>query len=558
MSSEDTDPAAGGIGGSKDDTSTTAATEQQQQQQQQQLTPQLKILVGEENDGSTAMPTITPSPPDGVSLASASDASKSRKRSSCQSSEEEDGAAAAAGGSVVLGDVDTAVERGGDIVDKVDRVAMASPEGETKEDQQDQEGTSVGVANNVAADSTAAVASTLEATHLEGGGEDGPTDPAAKRPRVGSSSDAAAVARAANGGAEDNDMKSISSTKKSDDEWTRGGLESDEGDDVMSVETFDFCSADSEYDDDDDNHEGTNNNENLSRPFDAKLVVQGIQRGEPVLEQVDGRHVVLVVGKTGTGKSTLIQAIAGRTLRETTHTCGIVRDNEITVDKIVYEAVDPLVGFEIGHGKTSKTASIGCYHAPPFVDKREDAGLLYVDSPGFEDTNGQEADISTSVMLSEVAKRCRSLRFVIMISYVSLLEDRGGAMRSVLRLIRSFAKDFYEEKQSFMFLFTHSNEIAGVPDSIEGARSCVEKEVVSLVGTDIAKQSGRHACFYYLLSAIPLTFLSFKLTRFVCSMERRTRTRRLYLKSSASVSGRHGHLPMCSCRSEQMQISLLR
>jgi len=365
-------------------------------------------------------------------------------------------------------------------VDKVDGVAMASPKGGMKEDQQEQEGTYVGAANNVAADSTAAVAIALEATHLEGAGEDGLSDPAAKRPRVGSSSDAAAVARAPNGDAEDDDMKSISSSKKSDDEWTRGGLGSDGGDDMMSVETFDFSSADSECG---DGHEGTNtsNNGNLSRPFDAKLVVQGIERGEPVLDKVDGRDVVLVVGKTGTGKSTLIQAIAGRTLQETKHTCGIVRGNEITVDKIVYEAVDPLVGFEIGHGKTSKTASIGCYDAPPCVDKAEGAGLLYVDSPGFEDTNGQEADIATSVMLSEVAKRCRSLRFVIMISYVSLLEDRGGAMRSVLRLIRSFAKDFYEEKKSFMFLFTHSNEIAGVPDSIEGARSCVEKEVIRML-----------------------------------------------------------------------------
>ena len=107
------------------------------------------------------------------------------------------------------------------------------------------------------------------------------------------------------------------------------------------------------------------------------------------------------------------------------------------------------------------------------------SNLVYVDSPGFEDTNGQEADIATSVMLSQVAKRCRSLRFVIMISFVTLLEDRGGAMRSVMRLIRSFTKEFKDERQSFLFLFTHSNEVMGVPDSIEGAKTHLQNELVS-------------------------------------------------------------------------------
>lgn len=82
-------------------------------------------------------------------------------------------------------------------------------------------------------------------------------------------------------------------------------------------------------------------------------------------------------------------------------------------------------------------------------------------------------------MLNQVAKRCRSLRFIVMISYVSLLEDQEGAMRSVLRLIRSFPKEFDKEKQSFLFLFSHSNEIVGVPDSIEGAKSCLQNKIVS-------------------------------------------------------------------------------
>ncbi len=176
----------------------------------------------------------------------------------------------------------------------------------------------------------------------------------------------------------------------------------------------------------------------------------------------------------------MIQAIAGRKIQETEYECEISQgDGFATATKVVYEAVDPIPGFKIGHAKVSKTMNIACFDPCRGIDNGESSRLLFVDSPGFEDTKGHEADIATSIMLSEVAKRCRSLRFVIMISYVSLLEDRGGSMRAVLRLIRNFAKDFSTEKQSFLFLFTHSNEIAGVPDTIEGAEKCLHDEIVS-------------------------------------------------------------------------------
>ena len=259
-----------------------------------------------------------------------------------------------------------------------------------------------------------------------------------------------------------------------------------DGDDVYSVksiDSFDFDSSESETEED---HDSLSQTKTTFKRFDANLIVESIQYGESVLEVVKGKDIVLIVGKTGTGKSTLIQAIAGRKFHEVEHLYTIRKRSECTdaAKKIVYEAIDPLPGFEIGHAKASKTTTFACFNKSSFKSGSGN-DLLFVDSPGFEDTGGQEADIATSVMLSQFAKYCHSLRFIIMISYVSLLEDRGGSMRSVLRLIRSFTKDFNQEKKSFMFLFTHSNEIAGVPDSIEGAKTSVKNEIVSLFLTNL-------------------------------------------------------------------------
>jgi energy-coupling factor transporter ATP-binding protein EcfA2 len=213
-----------------------------------------------------------------------------------------------------------------------------------------------------------------------------------------------------------------------------------------------------------------------SRPFNMKLLRDSIENGGPTLERVRGKDVVLIIGKTGTGKSTLIQGIAGKKLHSTVHTTPW---HDESVRKSVFEAEEALPGFEIGHAKTSMTKHINCYVRQQVdTTTQEKTEVVYLDSPGFEDTDGTEMDIATSVMMSQVAQQCKSLRFVILINYASLLEDRGGAMRSVLKLTRSFVQDFNVKKKSFMFLFTHTNEIKEIPDSIEGAKECLRKEII--------------------------------------------------------------------------------
>ena len=167
--------------------------------------------------------------------------------------------------------------------------------------------------------------------------------------------------------------------------------------------------------------------------------------------QVASQNVIALLGNTGSGKSTLIQAISGKRLHRVVHShesaAGIISERQ------VFETEDEaLDGFQIGHTMVSETSHMHVF---------EQNGTIYLDSPGYGDTGGIETDIATSVMLKKVSGVCKSIRFVVLVNYTSLLEDRGGAIRSLAKLLKGFVKDFSANKQSFMLLFTHTDEISG-------------------------------------------------------------------------------------------------
>eukprot|EP00526_Cylindrotheca_closterium_P021461 CAMPEP_0113652688 /NCGR_PEP_ID=MMETSP0017_2-20120614/28154_1 /TAXON_ID=2856 /ORGANISM="Cylindrotheca closterium" /LENGTH=98 /DNA_ID=CAMNT_0000565581 /DNA_START=210 /DNA_END=502 /DNA_ORIENTATION=+ /assembly_acc=CAM_ASM_000147 len=55
----------------------------------------------------------------------------------------------------------------------------------------------------------------------------------------------------------------------------------------------------------------------FAKSFDMSMLKESIETGSKILDRVEGKHVVLVIGKTGTGKSTFIQGIAGKKLHQT-------------------------------------------------------------------------------------------------------------------------------------------------------------------------------------------------------------------------------------------------
>ena len=89
-----------------------------------------------------------------------------------------------------------------------------------------------------------------------------------------------------------------------------------------------------------------------------KLLHESINKGGHILNMVQNKDVVLILGKTGSGKSTLIQGIANWKLQATIHETSYLSQH---AEKEVFQAVDALPDFKIEYAKKSMTKSINAF-----------------------------------------------------------------------------------------------------------------------------------------------------------------------------------------------------
>lgn len=121
-----------------------------------------------------------------------------------------------------------------------------------------------------------------------------------------------------------------------------------------------------------------------NKKLDLALVAQHLEASLPAVERVAGRNVAVLLGNTGVGKSTLLQALAGRavTRRRYVTGAGLVDGDAMDCStaedgdaRWVWDAAEPLEGFGIGHEQVSETKCIRHWAS-------SNDSIMYLDAPG--------------------------------------------------------------------------------------------------------------------------------------------------------------------------------
>jgi predicted GTPase len=150
-----------------------------------------------------------------------------------------------------------------------------------------------------------------------------------------------------------------------------------------------------------------------------------------------GKDVILVVGVTGSGKSTLVNGLIGRALKYKIHKgkLRLVDENEISNSP------------KIGHGNDSETSIIRLY-------SKNNSSIVYADCAGFGENRGEEQEVLNFINTNSMVKNAKSIKMLFVISDAELEAGRGDLFVKLSETISSILKNTNDAKKSMNFVIT--------------------------------------------------------------------------------------------------------
>lgn len=167
----------------------------------------------------------------------------------------------------------------------------------------------------------------------------------------------------------------------------------------------------------------------LSPEESISLLMGCIDWGAREACQAMGEELVMVIGNTGSGKSTFVNYLAGCSMqRVNAESIGITGLGKIVIVKPTSKGgkLDEIMA--IGHTTKSMTfmpeiASVG-------------QGLTYCDCPGFLDNRGVEINIANAVNAKRFITNAGSVKIIMLINYHTLVADRGKGLSDMIKISR--------------------------------------------------------------------------------------------------------------------------
>jgi len=146
------------------------------------------------------------------------------------------------------------------------------------------------------------------------------------------------------------------------------------------------------------------------------IYIEDFEQRKKELLKPEYKKLIFVIGNSGTGKSTLLNYLAGDDLvAEKVDGRWIVKNN--TPSDVV-----------IGHGLESQTF---------FPGFKKVSGTVYCDMPGFGDTRGTGKEIAKAIFMKSISDYVDEVKILVVIAY-SDIDARAKGLRSLVKSLSSF------------------------------------------------------------------------------------------------------------------------
>lgn len=185
---------------------------------------------------------------------------------------------------------------------------------------------------------------------------------------------------------------------------------------------------------------------NAIRPLNIHQLIVSLKEVKKMSQTVKEKEIVLLIGETGSGKSTTIQWLSGARLKRT----------KVEVEKAGYlehyEMVDE-GQVDLSKVKTSPFMKSETRFVLPISIPLENGELIVCDLPGLEDTAGTEVDIANCFGINEAIRECKSVRLLVFLSYPSI-GDRGQGIQKAAKMLSKMIPDIEDRLQAVSYVLT--------------------------------------------------------------------------------------------------------
>lgn len=210
-------------------------------------------------------------------------------------------------------------------------------------------------------------------------------------------------------------------------------------------------------------------------PIDYNTITAFLAQHSSITDSSKDKDIIVVLGNTGAGKSTLVNYLAGKPLKF------------IQCDRIELENTADSEAMAIGNKGGS------CTSIPQFIQMKDEFGSLIYDFPGLEDTGGFFVNLMNASFIKKVIENAKTVKLIFVANKGAFMTDRAKSLKIFSEVVEKLIPEsdnrgFKIEENSC--LVVSNVKSSWTDETFNNHLETTAAEVISLWGSKIGRFNG--------------------------------------------------------------------